>query len=123
MTFAVQSSTSCSHQTGDLNGSSIRDVSESLGLTMRAIRIYEEMGLIECHRGNKNQRILDRTAKRRLQQIVEFKAMGFTISEIADFLHAANFRADLKSRLLQRRDMLQDQVGAITRFLDSAHEA
>lgn len=98
--------------------STIGDVSQNLGLTPRAIRLYEEMGLIACQRGIKNMRMLDETAKARLNAIVELKKLGLTISEIANFLPQAEPASSaLRERLSQTLSALDDQRTAIIAYL------
>jgi len=98
--------------------STIGDVSQQLGLTPRAIRLYEEMGLIACQRGVKNMRMLDETAKARLCVIVELKRLGLTISEIAKFLPQAEpAPSALRERLAHALTALDDQRTAIIAYL------
>lgn len=98
--------------------STIGDVSQQLGLTPRAIRLYEEMGLIACHRGIKNMRMLDETAKTKLRAIVELKRLGLTISEIADWLPQIEpSPAVLRERLADHLAVLDDQRTAIITYL------
>jgi len=98
--------------------STIGDVSQQLGLTPRAIRLYEEMGLIACQRGVKNMRMLDETAKARLCVIVELKRLGLTISEIANFLPQAEpAPSALRERLTHALSALDDQRTAIIAYL------
>lgn len=98
--------------------STISDVSRQLGLTMRAIRLYEEMGLIACGRGVKNARTLDEAAKARLRRIVDFKRLGLTISEIADIVaqDAAGSPA-LRLRLEAELSALDGRRAAIAAYL------
>jgi DNA-binding transcriptional MerR regulator len=98
--------------------STIGDVSQQLGLTPRAIRLYEEMGLIACHRGIKNMRMLDETAKTKLRAIVELKRLGLTISKIADWLPQIEPSPSvLRERLVDHLAMLDDQRTAIITYL------
>lgn len=98
--------------------STIGDVSQHLGLSPRAIRLYEEMGLIACQRGIKNMRMLDETAKARLEVIVELKKLGLTISEIANFLPQAEPASSaLRERLSQTLSALDAQRSAIIAYL------
>ncbi|KQZ29910.1 MULTISPECIES: MerR family transcriptional regulator [Caulobacter] len=98
--------------------STIGDVSQHLGLSPRAIRLYEEMGLIACQRGIKNMRMLDETAKARLDAIVELKKLGLTISEIANFLPQDQpVPSALRERLVQALAALDDQRSAIIAYL------
>jgi DNA-binding transcriptional MerR regulator len=106
-----------SHKIGP-TASTISDASRQLGLTMRAIRLYEDMGLIRCSRGAKNIRILDEPAKARLRTIVELKRLGLTISEIADLLADAKPRASaLRAHLEDHLVTLDQQRAALVAYL------
>ena len=104
--------------------STIGEVSHQFGLTLRAIRLYEEMGLIACQRGDKNIRTLSHATKAKLKTIVELKQLGLTISEIATLLPSDDgaplpeLRARLEARLRsigQQRDAI---VGYLSRLDD-----
>ena len=99
--------------------STIGEVSQQLGLTLRTIRLYEEMGLIECQRGDQNMRTLSEATKAKLKTIVELKQLGLTISEIVTLSPSDNgapspaLRAQLEARLLS----IAQQRDAIVRYL------
>lgn len=96
----------------------ISEVSQRMGLTHRAIRLYEEMGLISCARGPKNMRVLDAEAQARLQAVVDLKAMGLTISEIAQLLsqQIRDPRA-LRGRIEAQLDALDRQRAIVVDYL------
>lgn len=64
---------------------SIGALAQELGVTPRAIRLYEERGLLspEVRRG---WRVFNEDDKQRLEQIVKARAFGFSLSEIRDAL-------------------------------------
>jgi DNA-binding transcriptional MerR regulator len=96
----------------------ISEVGERLGLSHRAIRLYEEMGLIACTRGPKNMRVLDAEAQAKLQVVVDLKAVGLTISEIAEvFSRELADPQALRARIEARLETLDRQRAAITDFL------
>jgi len=98
--------------------STIREVSLQLGLTMRAIRLYEEMGLIACGRGAKNMRTLDETARATLRAIVELKSLGLAISEIAELASEISPPSSaLRARLADHLAALDDQRQATLAYL------
>ena len=63
----------------------INDVAAHLGITHRALRFYEDKGLIEPARVG-NTRIYSRRAVARMQLILRGKRLGFSIREIKEFL-------------------------------------
>jgi len=74
----------------DLNPSeplTIGEVSRLYGVTLRALRFYEQRGLLKpIRRGG--ARFYDSAQKLRLQMILKGKHLGFTLTEIAELLEA-----------------------------------
>ena len=65
----------------------IGEVSRLYGVTLRALRFYEQRGLLSpIRRGN--ARFYDSAQKLRLQMILKGKHLGFTLTEIAELLEA-----------------------------------
>ncbi len=65
---------------------SIRQISEEFGLTLRAIRFYEQRGLLKLSRDAENgtsPRVFNEDNRARLSDIVKLIKMGFTLKEIA----------------------------------------
>lgn len=65
----------------------IGEVSRLYGVTLRALRFYEQRGLLKpIRRGG--ARFYNSVQKVRLQMILKGKHLGFTLTEIADLLEA-----------------------------------
>ena len=58
------------------------------GLTARALRFYEERGLIEARRDRLNARFYDPDARRRLDWIVPLRRAGVSLEDIREVLRA-----------------------------------
>lgn len=58
------------------------EVAIQLGTTMRAIRFYEKLGLLQLERGFNRRRLFTPSDIRMLQFILDAKALGFTLEEI-----------------------------------------
>jgi DNA-binding transcriptional MerR regulator len=69
---------------------SISELTRRHGLTARAIRYYEERGLIEAARDRHNARRFDQRAQRRLAQITQLRRAGLPIPDIEDILNQAD---------------------------------
>lgn len=90
----------------------IQDVATELGVTTRAIRFYEDKGLLEPQRVG-TMRVYSRREVARLQLILRGKRLGFSLRQIKEFLdlydadplHLAQTR-----RLLTRVD---ERIGAL----------
>ena len=83
----------------------INDVAAHLGITHRALRFYEDKGLIEPARVG-NVRIYSRRDVARLQLILRGKRLGFSIREIKEFL-------DLYDAAPTQREQMQHLVAQI----------
>lgn len=90
----------------------IGEVSRVYGVTLRALRFYEQRGLLKpIRRGG--ARFYDSTQKARLQLILKGKHLGFTLTEIAELLDsnsgevapAEDFALDEKMVLAQLRHL------------------
>ena len=64
---------------------SIGDLSAEFGLSPRAIRFYEDQGLLAPARAGAN-RVYDKRDRARLMLILRGKRLGFSLSDIRQFL-------------------------------------
>jgi DNA-binding transcriptional MerR regulator len=87
--------------------SKMNDVCERFGLTPRAIRYYEEQGLIEASRTRQNARCFDAAAREQLELIARLRRAGVTLKDIRSVLIArkedAHRTAGLIRAILERR--------------------
>jgi DNA-binding transcriptional MerR regulator len=102
----------------------IQEVADSLGVTARTLRFYEDKGLIEPHRVG-NSRIYTKRDTARMQLILRGKRLGFSLKEIQEFLdlydadpqHLEQMRT-LAARCRERMDELRTQREALDLTLD-----
>jgi MerR family copper efflux transcriptional regulator len=64
----------------------IGELAEATGITTRALRYYEEQGLLTSRRTPAGYRAYDEPAARRVRNIRELLAIGFTIADVREFL-------------------------------------
>lgn len=65
----------------------IADLAAEFGITPRAIRYYEEMGLLAPQRSHETQqRLYDRRDRARLKLILRGRRFGFSLKEIKELL-------------------------------------
>ncbi len=87
------------------------------GITARAIRHYEEFGLLEPTRDSLNRRQFEGETLRRLDWIVALRAVGIPIRAIQAVLDADPASGEVAtvalSRLEDRRRVLVDQLKVI----------
>jgi DNA-binding transcriptional MerR regulator len=72
---------------------SIGQLAKEFGLTLRALRFYEDRGLLRPKREG-NLRLYTPVDRERLRVILKAKALGFTLSEIKDTLASADAHAE-----------------------------
>lgn len=86
----------------------ISDLSREFGVTLRALRFYEDRGLISPRRIG-TMRIYDARDRERLGVILKGKQLGFTLAEIQEMLasdKAGSGGVDLRLSL----DKIDDQI-------------
>jgi len=93
--------------------STIRQVSRRYGITLRALRFYEDRGLFKPHRVGAT-RLYDGAAKKRLETILEGKRLGFTLSEISSML-AQSKEEPSRCTLEFEPDQILGQIGLLER--------
>ncbi len=64
------------------------DVARRLGLTVKALKTYERAGLLRPGRTRRGWRTYSEADVERLSRALAFKAMGFSLSQIAGLLDA-----------------------------------
>ena len=97
----------------------IQEVARELGLTMRALRFYEDKGLITPQRVG-TTRIYGKREVARARLVLRGRRLGFTVREIKEFLdlydvdpeHAEQRRRFL-ARVRERLDELEQRKAAI----------
>jgi len=107
----------------------IGDVSELFGLTPRAIRFYEERGLIWTRRDSRNRRLFDDDSRRRLQLIATLRRSHLALPEIADILDCEGGEAKqvtlaigkLSAQRRRLEDLLQALQGAMEELSRQQH--
>ncbi|MEU4344564.1 MerR family transcriptional regulator [Nocardia sp. NPDC023852] len=64
----------------------IGELAARTGVTTRALRFYEEQGLLTCARTTSGYRTYDADAVQRVRNIRELLEIGFTIDDVRSFL-------------------------------------
>lgn len=83
----------------------IRQLTDEFGLTTRALRFYEDQGLLLPERNGRN-RIFSERDRTRLKLILRGKRMGFSLAEIRVIIDMY----DDKSGELQQLEHLQQKI-------------
>ncbi len=96
---------------------SIGDLSREFGVTLRALRFYEDRGLITPVREGQSRRYSHRD-RARLAVILKGKKLGFTLTEIRDMVAKAD-QADLE----MSPDTVREQIVLLERQRQEIDEA
>lgn len=91
---------------------SIRELSDHFGITARAIRHYEELGLLSPTRDG-TRRIFDNRDHVRLELILRGKRIGFSLTEISEIINMY----DLPEGVEKQTSFLLDKVSARRKML------
>ena len=78
---------------------SISELADELDISPRAIRFYEEKGLILPERTKGNHRFYDKRDRARLKLILRGKRLGYSLDEIAEMIGMAEFNMDEMQQL------------------------
>jgi DNA-binding transcriptional MerR regulator len=106
----------------------VTELAHQLGVTARAIRFYEDKGLISPSRVGAT-RVYSRREHARMQLILRGKRLGFSLRDIKQFLdlydvdpaHAEQMR-QLLARVRHRIDELEKTRAAVTETLVELHD-
>lgn len=78
---------------------SISELADELDISTRAIRFYEEKGLILPKRTKGNHRVYDKRNRARLKLILRGKRLGYSLEEISEMIGLANFNMEETQQL------------------------
>ena len=84
----------------------IGELSREFGVTLRALRFYENKGLISPHRDGLS-RLYSQSDRTRLALILKGKKLGFTLGEIRQMIAVEEGEADNKTLALSREKCLE----------------
>jgi DNA-binding transcriptional MerR regulator len=93
-------------QSDDRTAFTIGELSREFGVTLRALRFYENKGLISPHREGMS-RLYSEGDRTRLALILKGKKLGFTLGEIRQMIAAEEGEADAKTLGLSREKCLE----------------
>ena len=93
----------------------IGDAAREAGTTTRALRYYEQRGLLAAGRTDQGYRCYDQSSVQRVRNIRELLALGFTIDDIHTF-------TDLLDQELPARFAPADESGRCDNALKVARE-
>ena len=83
----------------DTNLFTISELADELDISTRAIRFYEEKGLVLPERTKGNHRVYSKRDRTRLKLILRGKRLGYSLEEISEMIGLANFNMDEAEQL------------------------
>ncbi len=96
---------------------SVSELANDLGVTPRALRFYEDKGLIAPQRAGK-ARVYTRRDRGRLMLILRGKRLGFTLREVREWLDLYEVDADQSVQMAHLRDKIRKRIEALERQRD-----
>jgi DNA-binding transcriptional MerR regulator len=91
----------------------IGDLAREFGISLRALRFYEDRGLLSPLRSG-SSRIYDARQRTRLELILEGKQLGFTLAEIRALLEGEERGEDIPKLRLSVKQ-IDDQIAHLER--------
>ncbi|MEV1176234.1 MerR family transcriptional regulator [Nonomuraea sp. NPDC049784] len=91
------------------------------GVSVRALRYYEEQGLLDANRSDSGQRHYPESAAERVQLIQTLYAAGLSSRTIAELLPCVEAKVgtpEARARLAAERNRIDAQIAALTRTRD-----
>ena len=92
----------------------IQEIADIFDITPRAIRFYEDKGLLSPAR-QAGARIFDTVDYGRLERILRAKRLGFTLDDIKTVFDVTDGKVNDADELLDRRDNFQRVIGSLKR--------
>ncbi|MEU6789563.1 MerR family transcriptional regulator [Nonomuraea angiospora] len=100
----------------------IGELAARSGVSVRALRYYEEQGLLEADRSESGQRRYPEPAADRVQLIQMLYSAGLSSRTIAELLPCVDAKVstpESRARLAAERDRIDAQIAALTRTRDN----
>ena len=101
---------------------SIGELCGEFGVTARALRFYEQKGLLQPRRKGLT-RIYDARDRQRLRMILRGKKAGFTLAEIGEMLRLTHLREGETEKMRQALDKMRQQLDVLRHRRDEIDEA
>ena len=96
----------------------VKHLAEAAGVSSRTLHFYDEIGLLKPDAyGENGYRYYGETALLRLQQILFFKELDFSLTDIRAVLDRPGF--DILQALHAHRQSLQEQAGRLSRLIET----
>ena len=99
----------------------VGQVAEALGVTVRTLHHYDELGLVvPSERSRAGYRLYTEDDLRRLQHVVVYRRLGFPLEQIGELLDDG---ADVVEHLRRQRETVTDRVAELTELVTAIDRA
>ena len=99
----------------------VGQVAEALGVTVRTLHHYDELGLVvPSERSRAGYRLYTEDELRRLQHVVVYRRLGFPLEQIGELLDDG---ADVVEHLRRQRETVTDRVAELTELVTAIDRA
>lgn len=85
----------------------IKEVEDLTGLTRKAIRYYEENGLIQTVKGANGYKEYDEETVKCLLEIKKLRLLDFSVSDIAAYQNDRNWEQIVKEKIEETEDAIK----------------
>ena len=92
------------------NRMKVGELARKTGKTVRALRLYEEMGLLEPVRSEGNYRLYGADEVARVYWIAKLQALGFSLPQIQGLLHTVESSSSGPDAMHSLRDMFRARL-------------
>jgi DNA-binding transcriptional MerR regulator len=96
---------------------SVTELANDLGVTPRALRFYEDKGLIAPQRAG-NTRVYTHRDRGRLMLILRGKRLGFTLSEVREWLDLYEVDPNQSAQMTHLKDKVQKRIEVLEQQRD-----
>ncbi len=96
---------------------SVTELANDLGVTPRALRFYEDKGLIAPQRAG-NTRVYTHRDRGRLMLILRGKRLGFTLREVREWLDLYEVDPDQSAQMIRLKDKVRKRINALEQQRD-----
>ena len=96
---------------------SIGEVARLAGVSVRTLHHYDEIGLlVPAGRAPSGYRAYDEASLQRLQRILAYRELGFSLEDVARILDDPD--VDAREHLLRQRELLTERIERLQRIVD-----
>jgi len=101
----------------------ISELASEFGITPRAIRYYEEVGLLSPHRNTPtSQRLYDERDRARLKLILRGKRFGYSLAELVDILELYEVDPTQRQQIMRTLEYGVEHIREIDERIEELEE-